>query len=38
MRFRVAAVLNADTVAHANDRELGVKVEEILHSALPEMK
>lgn len=38
VRFRVAAVLNADTVAHANDRELGVKVEEILHSALPEMK
>lgn len=38
VRFRVAAVLNADTVAHANDRELGVKVEEILRSALPEMK
>lgn len=38
VRFLVAAVLNADTVAHANDRELGVKVEEILHSALPEMK
>lgn len=38
VRFRVAAVLNADTVAHANDRELGVKVQEILRSALPEMK
>ena len=38
VRFRVAAVLNAETVAHANDRERGVKVEEILRSALPEMK
>ena len=38
VRFRVSAVLNAETVAHANDRELGVKVEEILRSALPEMK
>ena len=38
VRFRMAAVLNAETVAHANDRELGVKVQEILRSALPEMK
>ena len=38
VRLRVAAVLNAETVAHANDRELGVKVQEILRSALPEMK
>lgn len=38
VRFQVAAVLDAETVAHANDRELGAKVEEILRSALPEMK
>ena len=38
VRFRVAAVLDAETVAHANDREIGAKVEKILRSALPEMK
>ena len=38
VRFRVAAVLDAETVAHTNDREIGAKVEKILRSALPEMK
>ncbi len=38
VRFRVAAVLGAETVAHANDREIGAKVEKTLRAALPEMK